>query len=93
MDVFRIAERTVSLANPNFFPVRAGPSVHVAEYVPVDTPVMLLSQFASWHRFGEPLCSNRRLETVERYLSSQIATIFENIRSWITIRIVYAVIH
>jgi len=41
----------------------------------VDTPIMLLSQLASWQLLAEPLSGNRGLESVERLLGSKIAPV------------------
>jgi len=61
--------------------------------VPADLTRVLFAQVASGHWFIEALGSNRDLEPLKGFLGAEITTVFENVRSWITIRIVYAVIH
>ena len=91
--MFRVAERAVTLADPDLFPVFARPRVHVPEYVAVDAPVMLFGQLAGRHRLVEPLSSYCCLEAIECRLRAEIAAILENGCSGIAVGIVCAVIH
>src|SRR5580700_7854380 len=91
--MFRVAERAVTLADPDLFPVFARPRVHVPEYVAVDAPVMFFGQLAGRHRLIEPLSGYCCLEEIECRLRAEITAILENGCSGIAVGVVCAVIH